>query len=138
MMTNSRYRMMIDGKYYNVVLPQGGVKRSFSILDGENSGRVQTGDMVRDIIGTYYNYNIQINQDLDYPEDYDSLYEVVSAPIDYHTIIVPYGQGIYQFQAYITDGEDTLDFINPYNNLNSWNGLSLNFVAMKPKRIPNV
>ena len=131
-----RYQLAIDGKFYNVILPSNGVKRSFSILDGENSGRVQTGDMVRDIIGTYYNYSLEIEQDPQYPKDYDDLYEVVSNPVDYHTIIVPYAQGIYQFEAYVTDGEDTLNFISQNNNFYNWSGLSLNFVAMKPKKIP--
>lgn len=135
-MANMKYIMMVDGKSYNVRLPQGGVKRSFSILDGENSGRVQTGDMVRDIIGTYYNYSIKIEQDPLYPSDYDDLYEVVSNPVDFHTIVVPYAQGIYQFEAYITDGSDTLSFINPNDYTNMWDGLELNFVAMKPRKVP--
>ena len=131
-----KYELSIDGKFYNVILPSNGVKRSFSILDGENSGRVQTGDMVRDIIGTYYNYTLEIGQDPQYPKDYDDLYEVVSNPVDFHTIIVPYAQGIYQFNAYVTDGEDTLNFISSNKDFYSWSGLSLNFVAMSPKKLP--
>ena len=130
-----KYKLSIDGRFYNVILPSGGVKRSFNILDGENSGRVQTGDMVSDIIGTYYNYSLQIEQDSQYPEDYDALYEVVSEPVDYHRIIVPYAQGTYQFEAYVTEGSDTLNLINN-NNLYNWSGLNLSFVAMKPKKIP--
>ena len=131
----SKFKLMVDNKTYNVILPSGGVTRSFSILDGDNSGRVQTGDMIRDIIGTYYNYKLEVEQDPNYPTDYDALYEVVSAPQDYHVIVVPYGQDLYQFDAYVTDGEDSLNFID-VNGLNYWSGLSLNFVAMKPKRIP--
>lgn len=133
----SKFKLSIDGKTYNIILPYEGVKRSFSILDGDNAGRVQTGDMVRDIIGTYYNYTLDVEQDPLYPKDYDDLFEKVSEPVDYHTIIAPYGQELYQFKAYISDGSDTLKYID-VNGLHYWSGLSLNFVAMSPKRVPNV
>lgn len=134
-MSQSTSVVMIDGVKYKVVLPTGGLKRSFSILDGENSGRVQTGRMERDIIGTYYNYTIEIQPDMNKPEDYDKLYEVISSPVASHQIIVPYGQTLYQFEAYITDAEDSL-LLSDYFGRNIWSGLTLNFVAMEPRRTP--
>lgn len=124
----------IDGIYYNIMIPQDGIKRSFSIADTDNSGRLLNGAMVRDIIGTYYNYTIQFETKYLSTAEYDDLFNKLSAPVDYHTIIVPYGQEILTFQAYCSSGSDTLNIIR--NGVNKWSGLSINFIAMKPARTP--
>ena len=124
----------IDGRYFNVRIPEKGIKRSFSVADSDKAGRVLTGRMMRDIIGTFYNYTINIDTNTLSKNEYDEFYEIISAPVDYHEIIVPYAQTILKFDAYITEGEDTLKISN--SNGNVWTGLSLNFVAMEPLRVP--
>lgn len=123
----------VDGKEYaNVHVTS--LKRSFSILDGENAGRTMDGAMHRDIIGTYYNYTMEIDPHESSPEEYDSLYEALSAPQDSHSIVVPYGQGTLAFEAYVANGEDEL--FDGSDNTNRWDNLSINFIAMKPQRRP--
>lgn len=122
----------VDGIVYHVFVPEGGIKRSGKILDGDKAGRVQTGGMERDIIGTYYNYAIEIDADRLSPEEYDALYDVLSAPVDYRTIAVPYGQGTIAFKAYITGVEDVLETMA--GGVNRWGGLTASFVAMNPYR----
>lgn len=124
----------IDNVSYNVRIPDGGLKRSSSVLDGENAGRTKSGRMIRDIIGTYFNYTLQIEtKGLDVAQ-YDALYEALTAPVDYHTITVPYGQGSLTFQAYISNSEDVL--VTMENNRNTWGGLSISFIAIAPARTP--
>lgn len=124
----------IDGVSYNVRVPDGGLKRSASVLDGDNAGRAKSGRMIRDIIGTYYNYTLQIETNgLDVAQ-YDNLYEVLTSPEEYHTIEVPYGQGTLTFQAYISNAEDAV--VTMENGRNTWGGLSINFIAMAPARTP--
>jgi hypothetical protein len=120
----------IDGKEYNGIIVWS-LKRSFQVLDGENSGRSQSGAMIRDIIGTYYNYTLELDTTEATAEQYDALYEVLSAPVVSHRIVVPYGQHTLAFDAYITNGEDNLVRMD---EINRWNGLSVNFIAMKPAR----
>ena len=123
----------IDGTAYpNVYVTS--LRRSFSVLDGENAGRVLTGAMVRDIIGTYYNYTMEISQNESDPAEYDRLYEVLSAPVDSHVIVVPYGQSTLTFRAYVANGEDEL--MKCYDTLNTWDSLSVSFVSMSPQRRP--
>ena len=124
----------IDGIYYNIFIPEGGIKRSFSIADTDKAGRVLTGEMIRDIIGTYYNYTVEFNTNFLSETEYDELYERVSNPVDSHKILVPYGQQTLEFDAYVTGGEDSLERITGSGN--KWTGLSINFIAMKPKRRP--
>lgn len=123
----------LDGKAYNVFVPADGIRRSGQILDGENAGRTLSGGMIRDIIGTYYNYSISIyTQQTDYAE-YDALYEELTAPVDFHVLTVPYGQGTITFDAYITSAEDTLQSMAGGNR---WGNLTINFIAMDPQRRP--
>lgn len=123
----------VDGVQYpgvNVL----SLKRNFAVLDGPNAGRVMDGSTKRDIIGTYYNYSMTVTSDYSDLEEYDKLYEVISAPEDSHSIVVPYGQGTLEFRAYVANGEDEL--IHKRDSFNKWNNLSFNFVAMKPQRRP--
>ncbi len=120
----------IDGVYYDVIIPQGGIERSFQILDDDTAGRVLSGAMQRSIIGTYYNYKIELDTSRMSKAEYDDLYDVVSAPEDYHELVVPFGQTTLAFDAYITSGTDRLQTIKADGN--AWQGLTLNFIALEP------
>ena len=120
----------IDGKEYPGIVVMS-LSRNFQVLDGENSGRSQSGLMIRDIIGTYYNYTLELDATEATPEQYDDLYEVISAPVASHAIVVPYGQTTFAFDAYITSGDDNLLRMG---EINRWSGITVKFVAMKPAR----
>lgn len=127
--------LIIDGvKYKGIRITS--VKRSFSISDGENAGRLAvSGKMVRDVIGTFYNYQFTVDPSKAEPETYDDFYEVISSPVDFHTIVVPYAQGSMTFEAYVTAGDDTLiEICNDGNN--RWGELSFSAIAMEPQRTP--
>ena len=125
---------ILDGKTYNVRVPEGGIKRSGQVLDGDKAGRAQNGSMIRDIIGTYYNYTIEFDTSAASSAEYDELYNALTAPVDYHTLVIPYGQTTLAFRAYVTSAEDTLRSMA--GGVNHWEGLSAKFIAMKPQRTP--
>ena len=110
------------------------IKRTFQVLDGENAGRVIDGAMDRDVIGTYYNYSVEVDSDDAAPEEYDAFYEQIFAPVDSHEIIVPYAQTTLTFRAYASNGQDDLEAMMDAQN--RWGGLSFNFIAMSPQRRP--
>ena len=129
------YYLTLDGREYKNIHIIPPIKRSFQVLDGENAGRLAlSGFMVRDVIGTFYNYQITINRDKSDIEEYDDLYETISAPVDSHELSIPYGQEILTFEAYVTNGTDELRKIDEDGNV--WNALLINFIAMKPQRTP--
>lgn len=110
-------------------------KRSFNIVDGDNAGRLLiTAKMDRDVLGTLYNYSLKIDSSFMTAEEYDVLYELLSSPVDSHTIEVPYGQTTLVYEAYVTSGTDELILIK--DGANYWEGLTINFVAMEPQRRP--
>lgn len=124
--------LVIDGVEYRVRIVYGSLTRSFSILEGPNSGTALTGKAIRDIVGTTYNYSLQVEPDYRFPDDYDDLYEVISSPVESHSIELPYGQSTLLFDAMITGGEDTLG--PTLAGVKRWNGLTINFTALEPQR----
>lgn len=120
----------IDGMFFQHIHVTS-IKRNFQVLDGDNAGRVMTGRMNRDIIGTFYNYSFEIDSSDSDPAEYDRFYEIISAPVDYHNIVVPYGQSTLSFRAYVAQGSDELDYMDKANR---WEKLSINFIAMEPQR----
>lgn len=124
--------IIMDGvEYPNIHVVS--IKRSFQVLDGENAGRVMTGEMDRDIIGTYYNYSCEIDASAADRAEYDRFYDAISAPVDSHEITMPFAQATLTFSAYVTNGEDEL--LSMFED-NEWGNLSFNFIAMAPQRRP--
>lgn len=125
----------VDGVEYDVRVRTGEVEREASILDGENAGRLKSGGMELDTIGTFYNYAITFLRSGANVAAYDALYEVLTDPIiRQHTIIVPYGQGTLAYQAYVGTVKDRL--MKSKNGVNTWNNMAVNFTAMRPQRTP--
>lgn len=122
----------VDGVEYGAHVKPGGLKRSFDILDGPNAGRMLGGRMTRDLIGTFYSYQLEISMNGSGLEEYDRLFQVLSAPVESHTVTFPYGQSTLTFEAYVTKGSDSL--IRKHRSGNYWSGLSIQFVAMEPQR----
>ena len=127
------YPITLDGVTYSTLRVMK-LTRSFSVLDGENAGRVLTGAMQRDIIGPFYNYQAEIKADPQAREDYDAFFWAISAPADSHTLVVPFAQTTLTFEAYVSQGQDELAFMEM--NQNRWENLSFSFIAMAPQRTP--
>ena len=124
----------IDNKAYPTVRVTS-IKRKFNIADGPLAGRNVQGEMIRDVIGTFYNYTLELWCNRLSSDEYDELYEIISSPQDSHVLEVPYGQRTLTFDAYITSGDDELKHMSETQG-NFWQGISCSFVAMKPARRP--
>ncbi len=125
----------VDGTAYDVRVRVGDLTRDASILDGSNAGRLKSGAMKLDTIGTYYNYSLTFVRSGENVEAYDALYEVLTDPVvREHSIIVPYGQGTLEFKAYVAGVKDRLQKMR--GGVNYWNEMAVDIVAMKPQRTP--
>ena len=122
----------IDGVDYNIRIKYETLRRSFEINEGQNSGNALNGTLIRDIIGTRYNYEIDIEPDPSDPSDYDAFYDLISSPVASHEVSFPYGQETITFQAAIQSGEDT--YFGDIGGSRRWIGLSIVFQALSPQR----
>ena len=122
----------IDGVSYNVDVMK--LKRKAAVTDTDNSGRTIDGVMHRDIIGTYYNYTLEVAPYAGDYVSYDALYDAISAPVDSRHVVFPYGQETLEFDAYVTSAEDELRIKDGVNRWAYDSNLSINFIAMAPQR----
>ena len=104
--------------------------RKFSIVDGSLAGRNVRGDMIRDVIGTYFNYTLELMCDNLSQDEYYQLYMRIADPTDFHKVTVPFNQYMWDFDAYITSGEDELKYMSETEKI--WRGITCDFIAMKP------
>lgn len=127
-------RFTLDGTQYNVFVTS--LKRNADIKDGKNSATTLSGRFRRDVVGTFYSYEMEIGTNQTDPAEYDRLYEIFTAPKNEpHTITLPYGQSTLTFTAYITDVSDEMSLKN--NRRTVWTGLTVRFEAEKPQRRPS-
>lgn len=120
--------LTIDGTIYNIKVKVG-VKRTADFLD-KYATRVESGDLQRELIGVYYNYdNIDFEKQTDdnYSE-YEKLYNKLTEAEEFHDIVI----GNYEFRAYFSNVSDQMYKYKdgkPY-----FESLTVKFTAKKPAR----
>ena len=126
--------IVMDGKAYRVRVVFQSLTREFGLLEGPNAGQMLSGRQERDLLGTGYSYEMQIQPDPTRPLEYDALYEALSQPVDSHEIVLPYGQSSITYQAMIKSGTDTL--LGRLAGVNRWGNLSVRYEYIEPQRVP--
>ncbi len=125
------YLFKIDGKGFSGVGVES-LKRSFRIPDGTNAGDMLSGDYERDLVGTYYDYDLVITTSDLAVNEYDALFEALSAPVNSHMVEMPYGMTSITFEAMIEGGDDELI---PMDDGTWWGNLNVTIRAKKPQRL---
>ena len=121
---------LMDGKSYNVSVTS--LTRKFSVMDTDKSGRTQNGAMYRDVIGTFYNYSMTIEEQDSDADALEAFWTAISDPKKAsHVCVFPYGQNTLTQNMYVTSGEQKLQFMEPGKNY--WGELNVNFIAMEPE-----
>lgn len=127
-------QLNMDGTTYRVRIVYDTLIRSFELLEGVNAGEMLSGRHERDLLGTGYTYQMQVEPDPRYPTDYDAFFEAISAPVDSHTIIMPYGQTTITYEAMVESGQDTYRGI--VSGRTRWRGLTVQYRYIEPQRVP--
>lgn len=126
-----RQVVTIDGTPFDVGVEY--IKRKARIPDGPNAGEAKRGDWIRDVYGTFYDYILAFDTSAGLTRsDYDTLYSVITAPVEFHTLVVPYGQSTLTFYAGITGAEDNVILMDDGT---VWGNLSITFRAKAPQRL---
>ena len=126
-----RQIVIIDGATFDVGVAS--IRRRARIEDGPNQGTSKQGDWIRDVYGTYYDYILTFDTSAGLTRaDYDTLYSVITAPVEFHTLVVPYGQSTLTFYAGITGAEDNVILMDDGT---VWGNLSITFRAKAPQRL---
>ena len=120
--------IIIDNVTYNIDVVS--VKRTADFLDSEATTRLQNGDMYRDLIGVYFNYQLRFAPETDRAE-YTRLWNKLTEPVEFHTVTVPNENGDYTFTAYFAGVGDELYSKAGFNRFKN---LTVNFKAKSPRR----
>ncbi|MFM8320997.1 MAG: hypothetical protein ACKOC5_08800 [Chloroflexota bacterium] len=119
----------IDGAIYNV--PVTRLSRRAEFLD-KYAERTEDGVLHRELIGVYFNYQLQFGNDGDTAE-YARLWAKLTEPVEFHMVTVPDEDGDYSFQAYFSNVGDEL--VKARGATRFWRSLTVNFVAQSPARV---
>ena len=118
----------IDGITYNV--PVTSIKRRVDFAD-KYAVETEDGTRQRKLIGVYFNYQLTLGATTNTAE-YARLWDKLTEPVEYHTVIVPDESGDYQFIAFFSNVGD--EVYKKQNSKNYWKDLTVNFTAKAPAR----
>lgn len=124
-MPNNKW-LKIDGVTYKVPITE--MQRSGDILDLE-AHRTTSGDLWRNVIGTYYNFSIQVGP-VKNRTVYNNLWRVLTAPVESHMIQLPNQSSA--FKGYFGSVQDTITLVTDDGYVAK--GLSFNVVCWSPSR----
>lgn len=120
----------LNGKEFDADVAISSYNRNFNVLDGENSGRVMTGRMVRDIIGTYIGHKIRVFRRGDNYARLDEFWDyLIEHSVDDSVMLeAADGQTSISYEAYYTTGSQDIERV--VNGVNYWGEIEINFVPM--------
>jgi len=120
----------LNGIEFDAEVAIGKYNRNFNVLDGENAGRVMTGRMVRDVIGTYIGHKVTVfrrgqnYQGLDRFWDY-----LVEHSVDDSVMLeAADGQTTISYEAYYTSATQDIEKVT--GGVNYWGNIEVNFIPM--------
>lgn len=97
-------RLTVDGITYRVRILRDTYADNFTLVEGPNAGDMQSGRHERDLVGTRAVYEMGVEPDPAYPDDFDALYELLRSPVDSHVVTVLDGQSSLTYSAQIQSG----------------------------------
>lgn len=128
----------INGISFDVSVAISDYEENFNVLDGPNAGRVMTGRMIRDIIGTYLGHNITFfsKGGTDGNAAFDALWDYLKAHSvdDSVQLEAMDGQTQISYEAYYTSGTRKIRHVE--NGVNYWDELQVNFIPMEAQIKP--
>ena len=122
----------INGISFDAKVSISEYEENFNVLDGSNSGRVNSGDLIRDVIGVYLGHKITFfrgTSNSGFDELWDYLVE--HAADDSVSLEAADGQKSITYDAYYTSGSRKLQSV--VNGVNYWDELSVNFIPISPQ-----
>lgn len=119
----------IDGVSFDI--PLISIKRTADFLD-KYANRTEDGDLKRDLIGVYFNYQLNIGT-IDDADTYELLWNKLTEPVEFHDFLLPDLKGTYSFRGYISSVSDEIEKVLFTGA--QFKGLTCKFTSKKPARL---
>lgn len=126
----------LNGIEFDADVAISAYNRSFNVLDGDNAGRVMTGRMIRDIIGTYIGHKLTVFRRGNNYEGLDHLWDYLVAHSTDDSVMLEAadGQSTISYEAYYTSASQDLEKVE--DHVNYWGEIEVNFVPMEAQVTP--
>lgn len=126
----------LNGRSFDADVAISKYNRNFNVLDGDNAGRVMTGRMVRDIIGTYIGHKITVFRRGDNYAGLDEFWDylVAHSVDDSITLEAADGQTTISYEAYYTSASQDIEQV--IDGVNYWGEIEVNFIPMEAQVTP--
>lgn len=126
----------LNGIEFDADVAISAYNRNFSVLDGENAGRVMSGRMVRDIIGTYVGHKITVFRRGSNYAGLDRFWDyLVEHSVDDSVMLeAADGQTTISYEAYYTSGSQDIERV--VNGVNYWGDIEIHFIPMEAQVTP--
>ena len=120
----------LNGKAFDADVAISKDNRYFNVLDGENAGRVMTGRMVRDVIGSYLGHKITVFRRGDNYAGLDEFWEYLfQHSVDDSVMLeAADGQTTISYEAYYTSASQDIE--KAEDGVNYWGEIEVNFIPM--------
>lgn len=131
--SENKYKIQINGEPFNIAIVE--LHRKADILD-KSAYRSEDGDLHREVIGTYYNYNLKFGMMCRTQEEraeYNRLFEVLSEPVEYQNVRLPH-DGV-EFEGYFASVEDDINYLVDDETGAAFKGLQCNLIARLPRKV---
>ncbi len=122
--------IMVDGIFFDI--PMVSLKRTADFLD-KYAERTEDGELQRELIGVYYNYTLTAGTSTDFGEtDYETFWNKMTEPVEFHDISIPTQSGYYTFRGYISSVSD--EYKKILENEAEFTGFTCKLTAKGPAR----
>lgn len=120
----------LNGVEFDADVAISDYNRNFNVLDGPNAGRVLTGRMIRDVIGTYLGHKITVFRRGDDYAGLDEFWEYLyQHSIDDSVLLeAADGQKTISYQAYYTSASQDIEKVE--KGVNFWGEIEVNFIPI--------
>lgn len=128
---------LLDGESFENVVRIVSLEEKFDILNGDNSGRSQSGDMYLEYVGTYFNYAVTFKRkNAASLSEWDRFKNILAKSHNEHIISILHDQTLLKdYHIYIARGQRKListKHIQGDQYESEWGDLSVEFTAMEP------
>ena len=121
--------LIVDGVEWNIPCK---ITRKAELTSSDISGMLLNKDYFNDVLGTWMKYEVELEIPYYKEQDYYSIYEVLSAPRDGHSFVLPYNGSQITLTARVEVISDV--YVNKPNGRGKWRNTRFTVIANHPTK----
>jgi len=119
----------VDGTEWSIPCT---VERTSEMTSSEISGMLLDKTYFNDVIGTFLRYSLRVAVPQGYEEQFNSLYEILTEPVDGHAFTFPYAGGVISVTGRVENIRDS--WVRLPNGKQKWRGIAFDVLPNHPQK----